>query len=192
MRSNWGGWPASGQRVPAGRLLVRDGGDIYGFGRLNQYHRDGSHVGLGKTRYLLYATKLGAKPKAPPRRRGKRPTAPPKVAPRWSRRIGLLARAMVLSEKTIFVAGPPDMTVVAPADVTDRYHVTSKKALRDQEAALAGKMGGLLWAVSAADGKKLAEYKLDAPPAWDGMAVARGRLYMSTTDGKVLCFGKGK
>ena len=203
MRSAWGGWPVSGQRVPAGRLLVLDGRDIYGFGRLNQYHRDGSHVGLGKNRYLLYASTLGAKPKAPPAkapRRGKRPTAAPRVPPRWSQRIGLLARAMVLTGpstssgqgKTIFVAGPPDVTVVAPADVTDRYHITSKKALRDQEAALAGKKGGLLWALSAADGKKLAEYKLDAPPAWDGMAVARGRLYMSTTDGKVLCFDKGK
>ena len=46
-----------------------------------------------------------------------------------------------------------------------------------------------LWAVSTTDGKKLAEYKLDAPPVFDGMAAAAGRLYASTTDGHVVCFG---
>jgi len=41
--------------------------------------------------------------------------------------------------------------------------------------------------VSAADGRKVAEYTLDAPPVFDGLIAARGRLYLSTTDGKVLC-----
>jgi hypothetical protein len=34
------------------------------------------------------------------------------------------------------------------------------------------------------------ELKLKSPPVWDGMAVAQGRLFVSTVDGKVLCFGK--
>ena len=50
-------------------------------------------------------------------------------------------------------------------------------------------MGGRLLAVSTADGKELAQTKLPAPPAWDAMAAASGRLYLVTTDGKVLCFG---
>ena len=53
---------------------------------------------------------------------------------------------------------------------------------------LEGTEGALLWAVATADGKRLAEYKLDAMPAFDSMAAARGRLYLSTTDGRVLCF----
>ena len=196
MRSNWGGWPVSGSRVPAGRLLVLDADNVYGFGRLNQYHRNGTHVGLGKAQYLLYAHDRKAKADASPksaaarRRRGRRPAA--KVACRWSQRLPLLARGMVLSEKTIFVAGPPDVFALAPQDVADPYHVTSKQALSNQEAALAGKKGALLWAVSAADGKKLAEYKLDAPPVFDGLAAARGRLYFSTTDGKVVCMQGAK
>ena len=52
-----------------------------------------------------------------------------------------------------------------------------------------GVQGGLLWVLSATDGKKLAECRLDAPPVFDGLAVARGRLYASTTDGKVRCLG---
>ena len=45
-----------------------------------------------------------------------------------------------------------------------------------------------MWAVSAADGKKLAEQKLDSPPVFDGLIAAGGRLYLATTDGRVLCF----
>jgi hypothetical protein len=44
-------------------------------------------------------------------------------------------------------------------------------------------------AVSAADGKTLADVRLAAPPVWDGAAAADGRLYLSTTDGKVVCLG---
>jgi PQQ-like domain len=51
-------------------------------------------------------------------------------------------------------------------------------------------MGGILWAASAATGEKLAEYKLDAAPVWDSMAVAGGRLYIATQDGKLRCFGE--
>ena len=43
-------------------------------------------------------------------------------------------------------------------------------------------------ALSIKDGRKLAEYKLDAPPVWDSMAAAGGRLYLCTTDGQIRCY----
>jgi hypothetical protein len=46
----------------------------------------------------------------------------------------------------------------------------------------------VLWLADATTGKKLAEYKLSAPPAWDSLAVANGSLYLALTDGRVLCF----
>ena len=49
--------------------------------------------------------------------------------------------------------------------------------------------GGRLWLLSAADGTKRKEYALDAPPAADGLAVADGRLYLTTHDGRTLCYG---
>ena len=97
---------------------------------------------------------------------------------------------MLLGGKTLFVAGPPDVFAYGCEDIADPYHVAAVEALREQEAAWDGKRGGLLLAVSAADGEKLAEYKLDAPPEWDGMATARGRLYLALTDGKVVCIEK--
>ena len=61
--------------------------------------------------------------------------------------------------------------------------------LRQQEAALAGRKGAVLLAVSADEGEVLASYDLDSPPVFDGMAAAAGMLYVATTGGKVLCLG---
>ena len=44
--------------------------------------------------------------------------------------------------------------------------------LAEQDAALQGEQGALLWAVSASDGNKLAELALDTLPVFDGMAAA--------------------
>jgi outer membrane protein assembly factor BamB len=191
MRSGWGSWPVSGNLVPAGRLLVTDDTMVYGFGRFNQYHRDGSHVGLGQTRYSLYASsKLTAEqPAGQAKRRAPAQAALGGDVPaRWSRSLPLLARAMLLSDQTIFVAGPPDVVAYAADDETDRYHIASPATLEMQQAALAGERGGLLLAVSAADGQTVAEHPLPSLPAWDALAAAGGRLYLATGDGQVLCF----
>jgi hypothetical protein len=178
MRSGWGSWPVSGSQVPAGRLLVLGDNAVYGYGRFNQYHRNGSHVGLGKTRYYLYAS-----PRADDNRpagKAKRRSPSDGVPSLWSVPLPLLTRGMVLAGDTIFAAGPPDVFAYAPDDTTDPYHIASEEALREQEAALAGQRGGLLSAISTKDGQTLAEYKLDAPPTWDGLAAGGGRLYRRT------------
>ena len=93
--------------------------------------------------------------------------------PKWSVWVPVRIRAMVLTSKTLFVAGPPD--VLDPDDPL---------------AAFQGRKGAMLWAVSAEDGKKVAEYKLDSPPVFDGMIAADGRIYMAMEDGRLLCFGE--
>lgn len=100
----------------------------------------------------------------------------------------VFARAMVLADKTLFIAGPPD--VVDEDEVAaDIVNPELLEKLAVQDAALKGKKGALLLAVSAADGKTITTHKLDFPPTWDGMAAADGRLFLSTVDGKVLCLG---
>jgi hypothetical protein len=47
-------------------------------------------------------------------------------------------------------------------------------------------------AVSASDGKLLAEYGPDAAPVWDGIALANGRLYVALADDTVQCFGPSR
>jgi hypothetical protein len=40
--------------------------------------------------------------------------------------------------------------------------------------------------MSTSNGQKLAEYSVDSPPVWDGMAAANGRLYLSLENGCIL------
>ena len=49
---------------------------------------------------------------------------------------------------------------------------------------------GELRIVSIADGEVLGQARLPAPPIWDGLAVAGGRLYAALTDGAIVCLGK--
>ena len=98
-----------------------------------------------------------------------------KAPPVWHDWVPIRIRSMVLAGSNLFVAGPPD--VVDPDDPMGAFE---------------GRKGAVLRVVSAADGKTLAERKLDAPPVFDGLIAAGGRLLMCTTDGKVTCFGKGK
>ena len=98
-----------------------------------------------------------------------------------------LGRAMVAAGKTLFVAGPPD--VVDETKAFGRFEEAEMRAkFEEQGAAVEGKNGAILWAVSAADGRKLVEYRLDSPPVFDGIAAANGRLYLSTIDGRLSCY----
>ena len=88
----------------------------------------------------------------------------------------LIANYLLTKErKTLFVAGPPDLI-----DEEETFTKLTKgdpeiqKLLARQDAALNGAAGGLLWAVSATEGKRLVQIKLNAPPIWDGMAGAGG------------------
>ena len=110
------------------------------------------------------------------------------VKHRWSKEIPMFVRGMVLADKTLFIAGPPDLVDEERA-ARDLANPDIQAALRAQDEALDGEKGGLLWAVSATDGSKLAELELGAPPVFDGMIAARGRLLFTTMDGRLVCMG---
>jgi outer membrane protein assembly factor BamB len=97
----------------------------------------------------------------------------PPAPGRWGVHIPLTGKAMALAGDVLFVAGTP--VAFPEGDLAKAYE---------------GRMGGVLWAAAAATGEKLAEYRLDAAPVWDSLAVARGRLYLATQDGKLRCFGE--
>ncbi len=104
----------------------------------------------------------------------------------WTEDLPFFARAMLLADDTLFVAGPADLVDEEQAlRQIDDPQVESE--LAEQVDALEGKEGAVLWAVSTADGEKRAQCRLDAPPVFDGLAAAGGRLYLSTQNGKVVC-----
>jgi hypothetical protein len=80
-------------------------------------------------------------------------------------------RGMVLASECLFTAGVPDVIDAA-----------------DPMASFEGRKGAVLRAYAADDGKVLAGRQLDAPPVFDGMAAADGKLYLSATDGSIICF----
>jgi outer membrane protein assembly factor BamB len=182
-----GGWPKAGKVMPGGHLLVVDDALVYGYGRKQEYYKWTTPVG-----YQLFAMnklpKLLPRPRTETAQQAARRRRLPRVdlGYQWANDVPLQVRGIALAGGTLFIAGPP---VVWDEDETfDRPDEPAVKAkLAQQNAALAGKSGALLWAVAASDGAKLAEHRLESPPAWDGMAAANGRLYISTTDGNVLC-----
>jgi len=112
--------------------------------------------------------------KTPPAPAGGKPAKRPREPkPRWERRVDIRIIAMARAGDTLFVAGPPD--VVDP---------------KDPHGAWEGRKGGVLAAFNAADGRELARFDLAAPPVWDGLAAAGGRLYVALADGRVVCMGK--
>jgi outer membrane protein assembly factor BamB len=211
VKSGWGGWEVMAGLTPSGRLIVVDDRNVYGYGRKPEFLAESIVL-----EYQLYA----ADKSSPNKRAIQRVVKPPEERPKaidpdfmeypadWKLRQGipkaeqsavkfkwlvdkpaLQVRAMVLADQTLFIAGPPDVVDEEEAFFAlDDFSVLEK--LAEQSAALKGKAGALLWAVSTGDGKKLAEYKLDSMPVWDGMIAAGGKLYLTTMNGEVACFSE--
>jgi hypothetical protein len=55
---------------------------------------------------------------------------------------------------------------------------------------LDGQQGGKLVTVNAETGETLHTVELDTLPSWDGLAGAQGMLFLTTLDGRVLCFSR--
>ena len=201
----WAEWFQPGRLVPSGRILCVDDDTVYAYGRHPWFLCNSSVL-----EYRLYAASKNrddATTKAEGSSDKKLGDSIPRDITDWKSRSNfpmhmltevnfkwvkeqpsVVIQAMVLADKTLFVAGPPDVDDELTGwgkhldPEVDAKH-------RQQVAALEGKKGGLLWTVSATDGQKLAEYKLDSPPTFDGMIAANGRLYLSLKNGTVLCMG---
>ncbi len=203
------GWFRAGRFAPAGRMLVFDEDTVYGYGRQPEMY-----VWSTALEYQLFAAQRQVQQAAidrtaqanrrqeSPSEHGHEITFDRELMRRYSLREisaidfrwrqkdpSIQARAMVLADETLFVAGLPD--VVDEEDIFSRpYDPTILAKGAEQVAALNGERGAVLLAVSASDGKRLFELKLDGLPVFDGLAAAHGMLFMSTVDGTVCCFGK--
>ncbi|MHC4405897.1 MAG: outer membrane protein assembly factor BamB family protein [Planctomycetota bacterium] len=166
-----GGGAGRSGGAPSGRLLVCDGKRVYGYG----HARD--------NRYRLLCDATGAvkppPPKALPKGRKVRKGRATSSATIWSdSECPMMVRAMVLARAPdssdmdagrLVLAGPP-ATAFA-----------SIEALRGAE-------GGLLAVVDASTGQSLSQTSIEAPPVFDGMCVAQGRVVLSLTSGAVVSF----
>jgi outer membrane protein assembly factor BamB len=123
----------------------------------------GSNAGDG---YVVYAGRTAQ------REEGRKLFALRPDQSQWRIRVPFRPIAMALAVEKLILAGPPDSP-------------DPHEAL----AAIQGRRGAVLWVVDAADGEKLAQHPLEAPPRYDGMAVTSGRCYLVTENGQVVCLG---
>ena len=195
----WPGFQLANQAPKSGQLLVVDEQNTYA---VKVFYRRNVHSTMffpGKEGYLLFADRNGNEPQivgdkgartpvswlpqsAFGRKEGPRQLDSPAFGldkmigytraepPLWTLWLPVRVRAMVKAGQTLFVAGPPDVL-----DADDPY------------AAFEGRKGAALVAVSASDGRKLAQRTLDAPPVFDGMIAAGGRLLVALEDGSLAC-----
>ncbi len=167
--------------------LVYNDTHVYGVRARQKTGGYGLHFAPGTTGFEVFAAKLpaatpvklqpvptatrkgadaGKRKKTPAGRRPKKP------ADLWRIKAPVRINAMALAGQTLVAAGTPD--VISPTDPWAAYE---------------GRKGGKLLIISAASGKIRARTALPSPPVLDGLAVAGGRLIVSTMDGKVMCFG---
>jgi len=111
------------------------------------------------------------------------------VAHKWTRDVPLLVRAMAKSGDKLFIMGPPDV-LDEDAAFTTAMSPELEAKLKAQDDAIRGAKGAVLMVVSAANGEVLAETTHPELPRWDGMAVADGRLFITTEGGKLVCMGE--
>ncbi len=171
----WPGYQHINQAPKSGQLVVFDDSTTFAFQQFTRRMDRSPLCVPGEGNMLLVADDNDNEPILKPEHRCLDKAGPGftrERPPRWRKTIPVMVRGMVLAGRNLFAAGPPE--VMAPDDPL---------------AAFEGRKGARLWVVSGENGRKLREYELDAPPVWDGMAAADGCLYMSLTDGSVLCMG---
>jgi outer membrane protein assembly factor BamB len=194
--SGAGGYHQAGRVIPAGRPLVFDEEQVYGYGRLWQYYRWTTplefHLFAAKKQPEI--VKAGTEQKAvrkAGKRVGSRRLPMTRFVPDWSDDITVQVNSMVLTDNALFVAGPPDLEDEEES-VKTLLRAETQEKLAEQSAAFEGRRGALLVAVSRDDGEKLAAYRLSFVPRFDGLIAADGCLYVSTLGGEILCLSSAQ
>jgi outer membrane protein assembly factor BamB len=211
VQNGYGGWALAGRYIPAGRILAFDNDNVYGYGRQPEYY-----VNTSVLEFQLYSApkrvtaqgiqriddadrdinaaseKRNANGSDWKLRQGfpvKQLTA---VDYNWQKEFPpMKARAMAIAGNQLIVAGPPDLVDEEKAFYNpDDPNI--QRALDEQDLSLKGKRGAILWMVNTKNGNKLTEMKLESPPVFDGMAVAGGKIFMATLDGRIICLGDKK
>jgi hypothetical protein len=206
----YGGWLKAGRLVPSGRILCFDETHVFGFGRKPEYMTNSSVLG-----YQIFSADKAVTDEALARVRkaeariNARSNEKNANSSDWLVRHffpredlsatnfqwivdqpAVIARALALTQDTVLVAGAPNYV-----DERQAYRMPDNpeilEQLQHQQEALEGARGGVLWALSKADGGLQKRYALDTIPVFDGLAVAQGNLLVSTVDGRLLCLSGG-
>jgi hypothetical protein len=172
----WAGWYHGGKSAPSARIMVMDDENVYGYGRKMKYYRWTVPIEHHLFSAVRDLAKVNPTDKPAPTRQHN-----------WMADMPIFARAMLLSGDHLYLAGPADKV---DEDVAARAMRDPKvlEQLAEQREIFTGAKGGSLMVVDNKSGEEVSEMQLDTIPVFDGMSAAGGRLYMSTVDGRVVCF----
>ena len=93
-------------------------------------------------------------------------------------------------DNIIAVGSPDKMNEERVFEQLTRKDPAAQHDIDEQEASLKGQRGAVVQIVDSKNGQRKKDFKLDSPPVWDGVAVARGCIFIVTTDGKIQCYGR--
>ncbi|NQT37181.1 MAG: PQQ-binding-like beta-propeller repeat protein [Planctomycetes bacterium] len=161
---------------PIAEYMVFDAASLYGVRARDAMTGYGGFFAPGAKGFELFATDLATimNVDAKQVKKAGQKEYGIKIPKRWSIRVPVRVTAMALAGDALVAGGTPDM--IDPADPWAAYK---------------GQRGGKLLVLSTGDGHIRTEYELDAPPVLDGVSVSGGWLFVSTIDGKILCYEGG-
>lgn len=206
MTGGYGGWMKAGRLVPSGRILCVDQKRVYGFGRKPEFMTNSSVL-----EYQLFAADKAVTREAidhinqAERRINARSRERNANSSDWLLRHffptrdltavnfewtfeqpSVTVRAMAVTKDLLFAAGPPNY--VDEREIYRKPETPDTVAkLQKQQEAIEGKHGGELWAVDKENGQVIGRYALEDMPVFDSLIAADSRLFLSTTNGKVIC-----
>jgi outer membrane protein assembly factor BamB len=174
-------WTYSLNRLLTGKILCADAENVYSFGRAAGFNK----WTLPLEFHLYSAAKGMNEPIGPDSVKKKK--RGPKTKPdwRWSVQVPIWARAMFVTDKAVYTAGNRDLYNETRLSNTP----AEAKQFKLQQEHWEGRHGSLLIAVDKNTGKTLHTVELPVLPTWDGMVAADGKIFMTTTDGGVSCYG---
>jgi len=156
--------------VPYGLMLVFDDQTVWGVRRGHLMRWPVKDAG----RYTLFAEKR-PKPAAGETHLPdfRKPPANSAMPFQWTAALTMRPRAILKAGDMLLLGGVPGQS----------HPPRASAAPRPRE-------GGVVQAIAAADGSGVSECKLPAPPVWDGMAAAGGRLFIALQNGRLVCLAK--
>jgi outer membrane protein assembly factor BamB len=113
------------------------------------------------------------------------------VKPKWTQDVPIYVRGMVLGGQKLFIVGPPDII-----DEESTFQKLTEKdpevqrLLDEQDRVLDGDKGGILLAVNIDTGEVEHQLPIASLPTWDGLSGANNQIFLTTLDGRVICFGE--
>jgi outer membrane protein assembly factor BamB len=168
--SGWQIWPRVGNMVPSGRILSVGEDTVFGYGRDRLPGGPAGQIRGGEKYHLFAAEKKAREPL---------PSYKEDQHLRSFRSGQALGLKLTERDKR---HGEPSLH----RNLWSRPSPVFVRAL----VAFLGSPGASVYVVSAADGRQLADYKLESLPVFDGMIAARGRIFTSLKNGSLVCLGK--